>query len=82
MVAPDGASRADGGLATPDDAGSGQASAAGEGDLVEVTGPNGAQPVYVARSWLTTTVSDGAPVQVAPCHPTTGALLDDTANEP
>ena len=35
----------------------GQASTAGEGDLVEVTGPNGAQPVHVARSWLTTSIS-------------------------
>ena len=51
----------------------------GEGDLVEVTGPNGAQPVYVTRSWLTTTISHGAKVQVAPCHPATGALLHDTA---
>ena len=60
----------------------GGVSAAGEGDLVEVTGPNGAHPVYVARHWLTTTVGDGTPVQVAPCHPVTGALLDDTGRGP
>ena len=58
--------------------------ATGDGDLVEVTGPNGAQPVYVARSWLTTTIEQATTtgknaVQVALCHPTTGALLDDTA---
>ena len=58
--------------------------ATGEGDLVEVTGPNGAQPVYVTRSWLTTTIEQATTtgknaVQVAVCHPTTGALLDDTA---
>ena len=64
------------------DAGPGPADPAGDGDLVEVTGPNGAQPVYVTRSWLTTTIRDGATVQVAPCHPTTGALLDDTTRTP
>ena len=54
------------------------ASPDGEGDLVEVTGPNGAQPVHVARHWLTTSIGDGAAVQVAPCHSATGALLDDS----
>jgi hypothetical protein len=69
--------REDGGV-DADDAGSAAPSSTGEGDLVEVTGPNGAQPVYVARSWLTTAIRDGAAVQVAPCHPATGALLDNT----
>jgi len=60
-----------------------------DNDLVEVTGPAGNQPVLVSRPWLTqlADVSTGegpssntdrptATVQVAPCHPDTGALLD------
>ena len=56
---------------------------AGGGDLVEVTGPNGNQPVLVSRDWVTQLAGLGpspgpgaATVQVAPCHPVTGALLD------
>jgi hypothetical protein len=53
--------------------------AAGGADLVEVTGPAGNQPVLVSRAWVTAT-AQATPVQVAPCHPVTGALLDtDTA---
>ncbi len=76
-------------VVVPADAGPGEGgspalpSAAGEGDLVEVTGPNGNQPVYLARSWLTTTAEQAnttgkSAVQVATCHPVTGALLEDT----
>ena len=52
---------------------------AAAGDLVEVTGPNGNQPVLVSRTWVLGLASgDGAAraVEVAPCHPVTGALLD------
>ena len=55
----------------------------GDGDLVEVTGLSGDQPVLVSRRWLTAQAqtahtTGGSAVQVAPCHPVTGALLDDT----
>jgi hypothetical protein len=46
-----------------------------EGDLVQVTGPGAGEPVLVSRRWLSDTVTT-ATVQVAPCHPATGALLD------
>ncbi len=96
---------------------SGQGS--GSGDLVEVTGPAGNQPVFVSRAWVTamatpnsrpgsrskakakakastsTSTSTAPPVsgstpssgsgsqvvEVAPCHPHTGALVDP-ANQP
>ncbi|HYN68567.1 MAG TPA: hypothetical protein VES93_16920 [Ornithinibacter sp.] len=82
-VVPDNARRGGGDLVDAGDAGSAEASPAGEGDLVEVTGPSGAHPVYVARSWLTTTAvhantAGRTAVQGAVCHPATGALLDDT----
>ena len=53
----------------------------GEGDLVEVTGLAGTQPVLVSRRWLTATVEElrtahPARVTGAPCHPLTGALVD------
>jgi hypothetical protein len=52
----------------------------GEDDLVEVTGPGAAgDPVLVPRQWLADTVDSASVVQVATCHPETGALLDDTA---
>lgn len=47
----------------------------GEGDLVQVTGPGAADPVLVSRRWLTDTMTTTTP-QLAPCHPVTGALLD------
>ena len=53
----------------------------GEGDLVEVTGLAGSQPVLVSRRWLSATVEElrtahPARVSAAPCHPVTGALVD------
>ena len=46
-----------------------------EGDLVQVTGPGAGEPVLVSRQWLADTATT-ATVQVATCHPVTGALLD------
>ncbi len=48
----------------------------GDGDLVEVTGPAAGQPVLVSRQWLTTTAESASSVELVPCHPVTGALLD------
>ncbi|HET6967972.1 MAG TPA: HNH endonuclease signature motif containing protein [Ornithinibacter sp.] len=48
----------------------------GDGDLVEVTGLHGTQPVLVSRTWLATTVADQHSLDTASCHPLTGALLD------
>ena len=42
---------------------------------MQVTGPGAGEPVLVSRQWLTDTATT-ATVQVAPCHPVTGALLD------
>ena len=51
--------------------------------LVEVTGPGAGEPVLVSHQWLTDSLETASVVQVAPCHPVTGALLDDdTANRP
>ena len=53
------------------------------GDLVEVTGPTAGDPVLVSRQWLADSVDSASMVQVAPCHPVTGALLDhSTVDEP
>jgi hypothetical protein len=61
----------------------GGAGGAADDQLVEVTGPAGNQPVLVSRSWLSELAgarsSAGSPatrVEVAPCHPDTGALQD------
>ena len=52
-----------------------------DGDLVEVTGLHGSQPVLVSRQWLALTVEDqharnDGRVPMASCHPETGAALD------
>ncbi len=58
----------------------------GADDLVEVVGSAGNQPVFVSRNWVKALAgaragNDGRPsragaVEVAPCHPDTGALVD------
>ena len=45
--------------------------------LVEVTGPGAGEPVLVSHQWLTDSFETASAVQVASCHPVTGALLDD-----
>ena len=45
--------------------------------LVEVTGPGAGEPVLVSHQWLTDSLETASAVQVASCHPVTGALLDD-----
>ena len=58
--------------------------------LVEVRGPAGNQPVLVSRTWVTELAgaSSGAGsraprrVEVAPCHPDTGALQDPGSGAP
>ena len=46
-------------------------------DLVEVTGPRGGDPVLVPRGWVGAALAGSrSPVEVAVCHPGTGALLD------
>ncbi len=49
-----------------------------DGDLVEVTGPSAGEPVLVSRRWLADTAATST-VEVVPCHPVTGALLDGGA---
>ena len=56
--------------------------AVGGGDLVEVTGPAAGQPVLVSRQWLAVTADSASSVEVAPCHPATGALLASDAAAP
>ena len=56
--------------------------AIGDGDLVEVTGPTAGQPVLVSRQWLAVTADSASSVEVAPCHPATGALLASDAAPP
>ncbi len=51
----------------------------GRDALVEVTGPGAGEPVLVSHQWLTDSIETASTVQVASCHPVTGALLDDTA---
>ncbi len=62
---------------------------AADAGLVEVRGPAGNQPVLVSRSWVTELAgaSSGAGsgatrVEVAPCHPDTGALQDPGSGAP
>ncbi len=64
----------------------------GSDDLVEVIGPAGNQPVFVSRNWVKALAgaragNDGRPpragtVEVAPCHPDTGALVDPASRFP
>ena len=62
--------------ALPGPAAGASGSAVAEGDLVEVTGPTAGQPVLVSRQWLSETAESASSVEVALCHPVTGALLD------
>ena len=48
----------------------------GEGGLVRLTGPGAGEPVLVSRRWLAQSADTASEVQVSPCHPVTGALLD------
>ena len=74
-----------GATAVPADAGP-PLGRSGDDDLVEVIGPAGNQPVFVSRKWVRALAGgrpgkDGRParagtVEVAPCHPDTGALVD------
>ena len=49
----------------------------GAEDLVEVTGPRGGDPVLVPRGWVGAALAGSrSAVEVAACHPGTGALLD------
>ncbi len=50
--------------------------------LVEVTGPGAGEPVLVSHQWLTDSLETASVVQVASCHPVTGALLDDDPHGP
>ena len=64
----------------------------GEDDLVEVIGPAGNQAVFVSRNWVRALAgaragnggrpSRAATVEVAPCHPDTGALVDPASLAP
>ncbi len=64
----------------------------GEDDLVEVIGPAGNQPVFVSRNCVKTLAgaragnggrpSRAATVEMAPCHPDTGALVDPASRFP
>ena len=64
----------------------------GEDDLVEVVGPAGNQPVFVSRNWVKALAgaragNEGRPpragtVEMAQCHPDTGALVDPASRFP
>ena len=54
----------------------------GEGDLAEVTGPAAGLPALVSRRWLAVTAASASSLEVAPCHPVTGALLAGDAAAP